>query len=338
MKKVTKISTKIKLLGASLIIFMLGAISMTIYLNQQNAKDALVVNIVGKQRMLTQKISKNIFYIHYSSNKDFYELNGAVNEFIEGLNTLKHGNEDKGISSAPTLVISNQLKAVHDLWDPFYENIQNFKLYTNSSLNRKVELDYIVNYIYKNNTPLLNNVDKLVTMYTNHSEHKTEYIKSFQYGAAAIFIILFMYSLMQLRVIEAHVDDFMNYSKMILNNDAEDISKLEPIKLQDENESELQEVGDTINCFVAKINSAMDHSNEALLQSQQASEKLEELTDEFDIILDDLQDKSLVQEQLSNSEDIVIQSSEELINSTKRLQNLKLELEKLTLSCQTATP
>ena len=79
-----KISTKIKIIGAFLLTLMLSTISITIYLNQQNIKDALIINIAGKQRMLTQNISKNIFYINYNSNKDFYELNSATQEFIDG--------------------------------------------------------------------------------------------------------------------------------------------------------------------------------------------------------------------------------------------------------------
>ncbi len=52
------------------------------------------------------------------------------------------------------------------------------------------------------------------------------------------------------------------------------------------------------------------------------------------IILDKLKDKSLVQEYLNYSEKIVIQSSEDLLNSTIKLQNLKKELQRLTKSCQ----
>ena len=69
--------------------------------------------------------------------------------------------------------ISLQQIEINKLWENFYENIQNFKIYTNSSLNRKVELEDIVATIYRDNTILLDNVDKLVTMYTNYSENKT---------------------------------------------------------------------------------------------------------------------------------------------------------------------
>jgi flagellar biosynthesis/type III secretory pathway chaperone len=332
MKRPNKISTKIKLIGALLILLMASVILTTIYLNQQNIKDATVINIAGKQRMLTQKIAKNIFYIYYNSTMDFYELNSACDEFIEGLSTLKHGNQDKGIIVVPTFEISTQLNEVSKLWENFYEDVQNFKLLSSSEIKKTDEIENIVASIYKHNTILLNNVDKLVTMYTNHSEDKTNFIKSFQYSSGVILFLLFIYSLVQLKSIESHVDSFMQYSKMLVDN--EDISSLTPIKLEAESEHEIIEVSDTINCFINKINSAMEHSNEALLQSQKASSKLEELTDEFDTILGELKDKSLASKHLNNSEDIVIESTEELINSTKKLTNLKKELDKLIKSCQ----
>jgi len=332
MKRVTKISTKIKLLGLLLVLLMLSVILTTIYLNQQNIKDAMTINISGKQRMLTQQMAKNIFYINHSADKDFYELNSAINEFIEGLNTLRHGKKDIGIPSAPTVKISNQLVDINKLWKNYYENIQNFKLNINAKEDKKLEREKIVTLIYKENTELLNNVDKLVTMYTNYSENKTNFIKTFQYSSAFILLTLFLYSILQLRSIEEQVDTLISYSKMIANN--EDTDKLTPIMVKAESESEIIEASDTINCFIQKINSAVDYSTAALLQSERASSKLEELTDEFDVIIDELKDKSLVSKHLNNSEDIVIESTEELMNSTKKLQKLKHELTKLSKSCQ----
>lgn len=330
MIKSNKISTKIKILGALLIFLMASVIATTIYLNQQNIKDALLINIAGKQRMLTQKIAKNIFYTYYTSTQDFYELNTACDEFIDGLNTLKHGNQNKGILVVPKHEISDQLLEVGKLWENFYKDVQDFKHYKSSE--NKQELEKIVASIYKNNSSLLNNVDKLVSMYTNYSEDKTNFIKSFQYSSGGILFLVFLYSLLQLKAIESHVDSFMQYSKMLVTN--EDILSLKPLKLEAESESEIVEVSDTINCFIKKINSAVEYSNEALLQSQKASSKLEELTDEFDIIIDELKDASLISKHLNNSEDIVIESTEGLINSTKKLANLKNELDKLIKSCQ----
>ncbi|MEA3331788.1 MAG: type IV pili methyl-accepting chemotaxis transducer N-terminal domain-containing protein [Campylobacterota bacterium] len=331
MKIRNKISTKIKAIGALLLILMLSTIAITIYLNQQNVKDALIINIAGKQRMLTQKISKNVFYINYNSNKDFYELNAAAAEFIRGLNILKHGDENKKIHSAPTQKIKNQIMEITTLWQYFYEDIQNFKILTNShEINKDEKLKDIILSIYRNNTILLDNVDKLVTMYTDYSESKTESMKTFQYISATILLTLFIYSLLQLREIEAHAQEFMKYSKQLIND--EDGVKLKPIEI--DAESEIVEVSDTINCFINKINSAADYSNEALEQSKQASLKLEELTDEFNTIIDEIQDNSSISKCLNNSEDMVIESTEELLNSTKKLQILKEELLNLAKSCK----
>ena len=218
MKKVTSISTKIKVLGALLVALMLSVIAITIYLNQQNQKDALIINIAGKQRMLTQKMAKNVFYIHYSSNKDFYELNAAVDEFIKGLNILRNGDSQKKISPVPTYQISLQHTEISALWDIFYKNIQNFKLFTNSNVDKSVELEEIVTTIYRDNTKLLDNVDKLVTMYTDHSESKTSFIRTFQYAAGIALLLLFIYSLLQLRSIESHVEAIMQYSKKLISS------------------------------------------------------------------------------------------------------------------------
>ena len=335
MGKISKISTKIKILGLLLIILISGIVSTTIYLNNQTSKDSLVVNIVGKQRMLTQKIAKNIFYTYYTKSYDFYELNSAVDEFIKALNTLQHGDKTRGIYSVPSPKINFQLHDVKKLWNNYFENIQNYKILVTQpkTLKRDAALDAIVQNIYKSNSVLLDNVDKLVTMYTDNSEGKIYNITLTQY--ISIFLIIFIYSLLQLRSIESHVDFFMTYSKKLISG--EDISKLKPMKLEEESEVEIVEVGNTINCFINKINSAMDHSNNALLQSQKASSKLEELTDEFDEIIGSINNSSLTTAHLNNSEDIMIESTEVLINSTKKLQKLKNELQELTKSCQEKT-
>lgn len=122
----------------------------------------------------------------------------------------------------------------------------------------------------------------------------------------------------------------MKFSKQLVND--KDGSKLTPIEI--DAESEIVEVSDTINCFINKINTAMDHSNEALEQTQYASLKLEELTDEFDAIIGEIQHKPIISHHLNNSEDIVIESTEELLNSTNKLQKLKNELQILTQTCK----
>lgn len=328
--KSQKISTKIKTLGALLVILTLCIIAVTIYLNEKNTKDALIINVVGKQRMLTQKIAKNVFYLHQTKSTDFTELNAAVKEFIYSLNSLKNGNEQLGIKPAPTEAIRTQFFVIDILWDHYYQNVQAFEReLLLEQENYTKEAQGFVDTIYNTNIVLLNEVDNLVHLYTLHAENKTKYLQYFQYFAAFVLLILFLYVFLKLKEIEQNAQQFLESTKkLILNNETE---RLQPIEVKAE--SEIVEVSDTINCFINKINSAMEFSSSAIEQSKQASNKLEEITDEFDKILDDLKDSATITKQLNRSEDMVIASTEDLINSTKRLQELKNELDKLRQNC-----
>ena len=94
---------------------------------------------------------------------------------------------------------------------------------------------------------------------------------------------------------------------------------LTPIRIQAE--KEIVEATDTINCFIDKINSAMSYSASAIEHSKNASVKLEEITDEFDKVIGELTNSADISKQLNKSEDIVIQSQENLMNSTKNFKS-----------------
>jgi len=330
--KPNTISTKIKLIGILFIILMTSIIITTIYLNDKNKKDALIINIAGKQRMLTQKISKNIFYLYQNSKESYSELDSATVEFIYNLNSLKNGNNLIGIIKAPTDDIAKQISKVEILWNNFYSNINSFKgIIINRTPENETELKSIVKSIYNTNNTLLNEVDNLVSMYTSYTEEKTNYLKYIQYIFGLTILFLMSYSFVQLRAMEENAKKFLELSKKIVQNPEGE--HLEPIQI--EAEKEIVEATDTINCFINKINSAMTYSSNAVEQSKNASIKLEEITDEFDVIINELTNSAEISKHLDKSEDMVIQTQEELINSTKKLQELKNELDKLLNSCKT---
>ena len=329
--KQNTISTKIRFIGILFIVLMTSIIATTIYLNEKNKKDALVINIAGKQRMLTQNISKNIFYLYHNENNSYSELDSSTIEFIYNLNSLKDGNSLIAIKKAPTDEIANQLSKVEVLWNNFHKNIEDFKKQAQKrDEDNKTILKNIVISIYNTNTPLLSEVDNLVSMYTTYSEQKSDFIRYIQYIFALIIIFLIIYSFSQLKAMEENAKKFFEESKKIMENSSNE--PLVPIKIKAE--KEIVEATDTINCFINKINSAMTYSANAIEQSKNASVKLEEITDEFDKIIDELNNSADISKQLNKSEDIVIQSQENLMNSTKKLQELKNELDKLMNSCK----
>ena len=325
------ISIKIKLIGILFILLMTSIILTTIYLNDKNKKDALVINIVGKERMLTQKISKSIFYLYQNnSNELLNELDTATIEFIYNLNSLKDGNTLIGIQKAPTDIIAKQLSKVDILWNSFHININDFRKYIiDKNANNKTILKNIVNTIHNTNNTLLEEVDKLVYMYTLHSEEKLDYIRYLQYIFGLMIISLMFYSFSQLKAMEDNVKKFFDYLKKLAKSSSN--NHLEPIKI--DAEEEIIEASDTINCFISKINSAMDYSSNAMEQSKKASIKLEEITDEFYKTINDLKYSKQITNKLDKTESIIIQSQEDLIKTTKKLQLLKNELDKLLENC-----
>lgn len=321
------VSKTVKLLGALLILTIFMVITVTIYLNEKNIKDALIVNMAGKQRMLTQKITKNIYLIYQTKKSDFSQMDQAISEFRYGLATLKNGNKNLGVAKAPTEDIKLQIEKVQVLWDTFEKNCSDFK---EAFLVDDIQkLNSLLIYFNTTNDELLDEVDQVVSLYTKHIEEKTEFIKNFQYTAFAFLLIFAIYSLVQLKQIEAHAKEFIEKSKQIVDSD---IDTLQPMDVR--GETEFVEIADNFNCFISKVSGAVNYSQNALEQSKLASDKLASLTDEFDTIINEIENKSELMKQIDKSEDIVIESNEELLKSTKKLQTLKKELDKLLQSCK----
>jgi len=182
-----KITTKIKIYGAILISLMLSLIISSIYLNEKNVKDALLINIAGKERMLTQKISKDIFYIYNLQETDYAELDSSAEEFMKNLEHIKRNPELKKTFNDPKSEMAAQIYQVDVLWKDFYLKIQKFKEIKKTN-QHDAELKSLVNGVYKDNTRLLNQVDGLVTMLAHFSENKINDIKKI-----TIFIWIFTY-------------------------------------------------------------------------------------------------------------------------------------------------
>ena len=325
MKK-SNISTKIKVIGILFALLMTSIIATTIYLNNKNEKDAMIINIAGKQRMLTQNISKNIFYLYSNPKSSQNELDTSIEEFIYNLESLKGGNSLGKLKESPNMQIDRQMLQIEYLWSIFYQNIVKFKELIQNNSNKQ-ELQNIVNIIYETNPELLYEVDALVSLHTINSEQKIRFLKNSQYFFAILILFLIIYSFLELKTMEKNALRFIEESKKVMEQNFEE--PLKPLKI--EAEGELVEASNIFNRFLNKINSAIIDSNSALEQSKNASYKLEEISNEFDEIINEIQNKSEISKQLNKSEDIAIQTQEQLLHSSKRLNELKNELEKIIL-------
>lgn len=93
----------------------------TVYINESSLTDATVINVAGRERMLSQKITQEILYITAQPKKDFTLLNELIGEFEHGLLMLIDGNTDLGIYHAPSEEILTKLENAKKLWHSLKE-------------------------------------------------------------------------------------------------------------------------------------------------------------------------------------------------------------------------
>ncbi|MEL7012261.1 MAG: type IV pili methyl-accepting chemotaxis transducer N-terminal domain-containing protein [Pseudomonadota bacterium] len=121
---------------------------------------ALALNISGRQRMLSQKASKEFCLIlagrDVASNRE--ALAETVALFETSLNGLKDGNEEMGLPPAPTDEIYAQLQRVSDLWGPL-------KTIFDATVAGATPNAGDIEQVARDNNPLLKEMNEAVWMY-----------------------------------------------------------------------------------------------------------------------------------------------------------------------------
>lgn len=119
-----------------------------------------VINIAGRQRMLTQKMSKEILLASY--NPDFSDYFKSASQtallFDASLNGLLNGNAQMGLPGTQSRRIVRQIDKIGMIWQPFYEAVSSV---SGSKSANPMALEVIV----KDNLPLLSEMNKAVKLY-----------------------------------------------------------------------------------------------------------------------------------------------------------------------------
>ncbi len=123
-----------------------------------------VLNLSGKQRMLTQIMTKESFLIalDYSAEKNLKNLKSSSALFDKTLNGLRDGSIELNLPPTKNSYIVKELDKVKALWLPFYENI---KVILST---KKADAKHIKS-IADNNIKLLEQMDKCVRLYETES-------------------------------------------------------------------------------------------------------------------------------------------------------------------------
>ena len=116
---------------------------------------AVVINLSGRQRMLTQKMSKEFFLIALGVDKQTNRnnLNKTAALFDRTLKGLKDGDKEQGLPGTKDAKIRAQLEKVEALWKDFYP------------LLKKAATPASIKAVAEKNLPLLREMNRAVKMY-----------------------------------------------------------------------------------------------------------------------------------------------------------------------------
>ncbi len=130
-------------------------------LTQQELQTNIVINLAGKQRMLTQKMSKEALLIAKGINKEENQKNlqETIALFDKTLKGLRNGDADLHLPKTKDPLILEELDKLLILW-------KNFKVHVDRVAKGEVD-KATLEAIDQGNIPLLKDMDFIVQLYEN---------------------------------------------------------------------------------------------------------------------------------------------------------------------------
>ncbi len=145
-------------------IFILLLLLPSLSFALSNKELATTINLAGKQRMLSQKITKEIFLIksNIDRDKNIKNIKKSTKLFEQTLNGLINGDKELNLVAIEDEKIQKRLKIIEKIWEKFHKDIKN--ILQNSSSKKSYQS------ISKINLQLLKDMNKVVEMYVKKGD------------------------------------------------------------------------------------------------------------------------------------------------------------------------
>ncbi|SEC23370.1 Histidine kinase [Tenacibaculum sp. MAR_2009_124] len=165
------------------------------FLNDQQ-NDSAIINIAGRQRMLSQKLTKEVLLISYEndlSNRTLLRenLKNSLNLWTKSHEELKNRSTDLNISGTNSIEVSEMFEAVN----PYYENIVKASQNIISALEKNdnlstLELHEYVSIVRKNESQFLILMDKVVNQYDLEADMKVDDLRGLELMIMVVTLVL----------------------------------------------------------------------------------------------------------------------------------------------------
>ncbi|OAG28031.1 methyl-accepting chemotaxis protein [Thermodesulfatator autotrophicus] len=160
-------SIKVRIQSIILVMFLLSLLNagMVFMVLQKNAGDAQYINMAGRQRMLTQKLTKEIL------SKDFSSARKTANLFEQSLKVLKYSDKSKGLEPISDPEILAAWEKLHSNWLHFKEAFDQYLL-----TGDQKDLKYLVD----NNLKILSLANNLTKKFEQKAVKNLHRLKVYQ--------------------------------------------------------------------------------------------------------------------------------------------------------------
>jgi len=221
-----KLKLTLTILGLFTIIFLMFLVTWVATSGQKD--DGLVVNLAGRQRMLTQKMTKELLNFQVIKEKSgetnqtiATQVRNTMAVFEKTLNALKDGGE------APTTLnidgpqrlcpkaeepAYSQLDKVQGLWRVFKNKVEDV-------LNNDVNAHEKLQWVLKNNIPLLSEMNKGVGMMQKQSEGRVSNLLFMQILGLIMAVLFTLFALRTTVRIIRRLNVVVGFSERVSSGD-----------------------------------------------------------------------------------------------------------------------
>lgn len=202
---------KISIPAIGLFVIITAMFLVTWRVTSQQKNDGLVINLAGRQRMLSQKMTKEILYFHTLRNRtgaDEAELAKQVKNTMKVFDITLAALTDSGKAPLSLDLTKTQYRHCPRADEPAYSQLkkvvriwQEFSKHMQTIIQNTAQAEESMQWILKNNLSLLAEMNSAVGMMQNQSEEKVKFLLTSQMAGILAGVCLMALSVFVIRFI-----------------------------------------------------------------------------------------------------------------------------------------
>jgi signal transduction histidine kinase len=188
---------------ALFVVLDLSVLILNFYTSYEISEDALSINLAGRQRMLSQRMTKSLLFAQINLNQNL-PIDGALTElkntttlFDATLTSFEHGGTVKGGEGKAVTLKAVELPEGKDainqaklIWQPYMEMAAPL-LSKEQSEDTANQIDNLVKYTLANNLKLLDLMNRLTTTLEQSANSKADTLRKIQTGGIFLALLNF---------------------------------------------------------------------------------------------------------------------------------------------------